>query len=305
MNILIAGGTGFIGRNLCNKLLNEKHNIFILTRNKDKARHLFDSKIKIIDWDNLNKASGSQNFDCIINLAGFPIADHRWNNKTKHKILESRVNSTKDLVSYLKNNYSVNNTKHTIFINSSAIGYYGADYVGAEIEQLSGKTDFLSEVCRQWEAEAYKAKEYGARIVIVRTGVVLGFAGALKRMLLPYRLYLGGPLGNGKQWMSWIHIDDLLNIYAAAINNNKINGSVNATSPNPVTMNEFGQVIGKIIHKPSWFRVPAFILRLAFGEMSDVLLNSQKVYPAKLLSLDFKFRFPLLTEALQNIIRIK
>jgi uncharacterized protein len=302
MNILIAGGTGFIGRNLCKKLLNDKHEIFILTRDKNKAKLLLDSQIKIIDWDNLKSLSENLSFDCIINLTGFPIADHRWNKKTKQKILESRINSTRALVSFLKNQYSANNTKPTTFINSSAIGYYGADYIGGEIEQLTTNKDFLSEVCRKWESEAYEAEKYGARVVTIRTGIVLGAQGALKRMLLPYRFYLGGPIGSGNQWMSWIHVDDLVNVYLAAISNDKIKGPVNATSPNPVTMKEFCKTLGKVIHKPSWFRVPSFMLILVFGEMADVLLNSQKVYPEKLNISNFKFKFPSLSEALKEII---
>lgn len=311
MNILVSGATGYIGRNLCRKLLDEKHNLIILTRDKTKAQSLFGKDIRSIDWSDLNselRSLTSENqIDCIINLAGEPIAEHRWNKKTKDKIIGSRINTTKALVNFIKIQSSELRTLSSeprikVLINASAIGYYGNNPDIELQENSPSGNDFLAELCKQWEAEALEAEKYGVRVVTIRTGVVLGTEGALKRMLLPYRFYVGGPVGTGRQWLSWVHIEDLVNIYHYAINEDKIKGPVNATSPNPVTMKEFCQVLGKVMHKPSWFRVPSFILKLVFGEMADVLLSSQKVIPSKLINSNFRFQFPSLSDALKEII---
>jgi uncharacterized protein len=304
MNILISGGTGFIGRSLCIKLLDKKHEVIVLTRNKKKAELIFGREVNLVDYSEINVShfENVKHFktDCIINLSGETIGNHRWDKKTKEKIISSRVNSTKALVEFIKNQTPEDRPK--VFINASAIGYYGSKQDEELKENTSSGNDFLSDVCRQWEAEALKAEALGVRVVTVRTGVVLGLEGALKKMLLPFRFFVGGPLGNGRQWMSWIHIKDLVNVYYYALTNDKIKGAVNATSPNQTTMNDFSKTLGKVMHRPSLFRVPAFVLRLIFGEMADVLLGSQKVIPEKLIKSGFEFEFPVLEDALKDII---
>jgi uncharacterized protein (TIGR01777 family) len=194
-------------------------------------------------------------------------------------------------------------TKPEVFISASAIGYYGNR--GDEIltENSSAGNDFLADVCKVWETESAKVEESGVRNVRVRTGIVLiPEDGALKQMLIPYKLFIGGPLGNGNQWMSWLHIDDMIQIYLYALDNKEINGAVNAVSPNPVMMKEFAKTLGKVLKRPSILPVPQFILRLVVGEAASVVTASQKVSADKLLTAEYKFRFNTLSEALKDFL---
>jgi uncharacterized protein len=302
MNYLIIGGTGYIGRNLVKKLITEGQNIFVHTRDKDKAFDIFGKQVVLVNWDDLkhNPLNLKQEaIDCVINLAGESLSAHRWSPKTKSKITNSRINSTRKIIDAIEK--KILNPK--VLINASAIGYYGSNNSDILNEKSPSGNDFLAKVCRQWEAEAIKAEQYGVRVVMIRTGIVLGKEGALKKMLPPYKYYVGGSLGNGKQWMSWIHIDDLVNIYINAFKDNNFMQAVNATAPNAVTMKEFSQTLGNILHRPSILKVPSFIIKTFLGEMSDIVLKGQRVFPEKLIINTFVFRYSQLEDALKDILK--
>ena len=307
MNILIVGSTGFIGRNLVNRLIADGHNLFVHCRDKHKGFEIFRNRVTMVNWDDLihNPLNiKEETIECIINLAGEPIAAHKWNSKTKSKIISSRINTTHKIVDLIESK----RINPRVLVNASAIGYYGPNDNDIITESSPAGKDFLANLCVKWEAEALKAEIYGVSVVIVRTGIVLGTEGALKRMIPPYNYYLGGSIGSGKQWMSWIHIDDLVEIYNYALSNLSLRLTtkdlqliINATAPNAVTMDEFTKTIGNVLQKPSAFKVPAFILRLILGEMSNVILKGQRVYPEMLEKNGFTFKFSHLKEALTNI----
>jgi uncharacterized protein (TIGR01777 family) len=302
MNILIAGGTGYIGREITKKLLADGHEITILTRDKERASDIFINSVKFASWTDIKTNPLNiifYHFDCIINLSGEPIAAKKWSNKTKEKIMSSRIKATKKIVFSLKQK----TLSAKVLINASAIGYYGPH--GDEVlnENAGNGDDFLSKVCRRWEAAAMEAEQYGVRVVMIRTGVVIGSEGALQRMIKPFRFFAGGTIGSGKQYVSWIHISDLVKIYLFAAHNNQISGPVNATAPNPVSMLLFTQTLAKILRKPAFLKIPAFFLKAIYGEMSNVLLNGQNVIPSVLVKSGFLFDFSSLDDALRNIIK--
>ncbi|MBS4012481.1 MAG: TIGR01777 family oxidoreductase [Bacteroidetes bacterium] len=292
MKILISGGSGFIGRNLHNSLSKEGHYIKILTRDKDN-KYLDHNTLFSYDYfDNGN----IENFDIVINLSGESIGKGRWTSKRKEKIFKSRIDTTSRIVK------AINTKKITpiLLINASAIGYYG-NRGDEELNEssLSGN-DFLSQVCVKWEEEAQKAN---TRVVNIRTGLVLGDNDAFKKLILPFNLYLGGIIGSGNQWVSWIHIEDLVNAVSHIIQDETIEGPINITSPNALIMKEFQRVIGKALKKPFWLSIPEFALRLIMGEMAAIVLNSQKVFPKKLIASGFQFKYPEATDSISNLIK--
>lgn len=301
-NIIVTGATGFIGQKLTNKLLELNYNVTIFSRNTKKAKLLLPNAFDYVEWNYLapelwkNKIN---NADTIIHLSGTNLFEKRWDNNFKKQILESRQTSTRNLVSAIKHS----NNKPKVFISSSAIGIYGDRGNNILFENSQPGVDFLSRVCKVWESEAQIVENYGVRSVRVRTGLVLSSKeGALKQMLVPFKFFVGGSLGNGKQWLSWIHINDIINIYLKAIGDDKVTGSINAVSPNPVTMSEFATTLGKVLKRPSLFKVPKFILKIAIGEAANIITASQKVSPNKLLDLGYHFEFSNLEDALRNLI---
>jgi hypothetical protein len=300
MKVLIFGGTGFIGKNLYSELLSAGYKVCIVSRNPKKAG-LSGSGVEVIEW---NISAGSlpvellEGVSIIINLAGESIGNRRWTQPVKEMILDSRVQTTKAVVNAIKQKRVI----PKVLINASAIGFYGPHGDEEINESTPAGQDFLAKVCQAWEEEAFKAQNLGVRVVAVRTGVVIGDEGALARMKTPFRFYMGGPLGTGAQWMSWIHIKDLTRLIRFAAENENINGPVNATAPEPVRMKEFCKVLGQVMGRPSWLPVPGFLLKVILGEMSDMLLNSQRVLPEKILKEGFVFCFPALQAALKDII---
>jgi len=300
MKVLIFGGAGFIGKNLCAELLSAGYKVCVVSRNPKRAG-LQGSGAVVVEW---NSSAGSfpiellDDVDLIINLAGESIANRRWTQTTKEKILESRIQTTRAIV----NAISQKRVIPKVLINASAIGFYGPRGNEEITESTPAGRDFLAKVCRAWEEEAFKAQASGVRVVAMRIGMVIGNEGALARMKTPFRFYLGGPLGSGDQWMSWIHIKDLTRLIIFASENENINGPVNATAPEPVRMKEFCKVLGQVMGRPSWLPVPGFLLKVILGEMSDMLLNSQRVLPEKILKEGFVFKFPDLKTALKDII---
>ncbi|MGD9677358.1 MAG: TIGR01777 family oxidoreductase [Vulcanibacillus sp.] len=299
IKILIFGGTGFIGERLIELLTIKQNEVVVMTRNIERAKAKFGDKVQACTWEKtLAPCDELNNVDVVINLTGESIGSGRWTKAKKEEILNSRVRTTRAIVDAIERGVFQPKT----LINASAVGYYGFQTVGQITEDHPAGDDFLANVCVIWEQEARKAEAFGLRVAILRTGVVLGSGGgALRQMALPYKFFLGGPIGSGKQWMSWIHIDDLINIIDNLINNEHIEGPVNATAPNPVTMNEFSKTLGEILGKPYIFNVPAFSMKLLLGEMADMLVNGQQVIPKKLIDTGYDFKYPILSKALKEI----
>lgn len=305
MRIVVTGGTGFIGRPLCQRLVGLGHAVTVLTRNPGAARSVLDPRMSVIGWegfrgptDGLMAALGDG--DVIINLAGAPIAAGRWNAQVKDRLRQSREGTTSALVAAL----SELPTRPVLLISASAIGYYGPRGDEPLTEESPSGAGFLASLCREWEAAARAAERLGVRVVLPRIGVVLGrHGGALAKMLPAFRMGLGGPVGSGAQWMSWIHLDDLIELLLFLLNE-AVGGPVNATAPHPVTNREFARTLGRTLGRPAWARVPAPVLRLLLGEMAEeLLLTGQRVLPHRAEALGFRFRYPTLSEALGAILR--
>ncbi len=293
MNVLITGGTGFIGRALTKELRNSGHKVIITTRRQT------DSEDKLT-WNPPDLISNDMlsNIDAVINLAGESIASGRWTKARKERILSSRINVTRALVESIKDS----NPKPKVLISASAIGFYGAHGDEYITEDNLPSSDFLANVCVKWEAEAIKAQELGLRVVLIRTGGVLeSDGGAIPPMTIPFKFFLGGPVGNGKQWFSWIHMDDETGIIRYALENETVSGPVNATAPNPVTNRELSSAIGRALSRPSWLAVPGFAVKVTLGELGDLLLTGQRVLPEKALNAGYKFKYTDIDLALRTI----
>ena len=294
MKFLITGGTGFIGSPLCRTLIQHGHELILLSRHP--AKHPPLARATFIAWDSPDWPQVAEGCDGVINLAGEPLAAKRWSPQQKALIRDSRLATTRRLVDAL----SGWPDKPSAFINASAIGYYGPRGDEQLTEADGPGEGFLADVCRAWEAEALRAESLGIRVVRLRIGLVLGCGGgALSKMVPPFRWYLGGPLGTGRQWVSWIHQDDVVGLIEWALVNPLIQGAVNATAPTPVTMREFCRCLGEALHRPSWVLVPSVALRFLLGEMADLLLTGQRVIPHVALQRNYPFAYPSLLQALQ------
>ncbi|MBS4024214.1 MAG: TIGR01777 family oxidoreductase [Clostridia bacterium] len=299
MNVLIFGGTGFIGRNLTGELLANGYQVFVVTRNSQKTVYDLGNKLQLIEWDNISPLSsvyGLQQIDAVINLSGESIGKCRWTNLIKEEILASRVRTTNAIVTAINDGF----IKPKIFINASAVGYYGLCKDDEITEADEVGQDFLAQVCLDWENEANKVQNNLTRVVTIRIGVVLGKEGALTKMAMPFKFYLGGPIGTGNQWLSWIHIKDLASMIRFIIEHKEIVGAINAVAPEPVRNKEFCKVLGKVLNKPSWLPVPEFLLKIALGQMAEMLLHGQRVAPKKIVSSGFEFSFPKLKAAIED-----
>ncbi len=295
MNLLITGGTGFVGSALCSRLLGEQHKIVVLSRNPEKIK----PPIKAVA--NLDQLSNDDIFDVVINLAGEPIANKRWNDQQKKRIFGSRIETTEALIEYFKKSKH----KPKLLINGSAIGYYGTAKTNDNIDEKSGCDDsFSSQLCQKWEAAALEAESLGIRTCLIRTGIVLGKnGGALSKMLPPFKMGLGGRIGYGKQWMSWIHLDDLVGIILYCINNDNHKGAVNGTSPNPVINEVFTKTLGTALKRPTIFPMPEIVIKLLMGQMGEeLLLSGKRVLPRKALDAGYIFKYKTLEDALINVV---
>lgn len=301
MNIFVSGGTGFIGRRLCASLLQQGHRVTILTRKKQDAARRFGPIITAVEWNGRETRDWEQHLegaDAVINLSGAPIADARWSDERKRVITESRVMSTRLLVQAC----SRLSVKPQVFISASGIGYYGAQ--GDQVlDEASGPgSGFLADLCVQWESAAREVASYGMRVVCMRNGMVLERdGGALPRMALPFQLYIGGPVMPGTQWVSWIHRDDVVGLIEWALTNAALSGPVNAVAPNSVRMTEFCRTLGAVLHRPSWFPVPEFVLKLALGELGTLMTTGQRITPSVAKQGGYRFHYPLLEGALRAI----
>jgi uncharacterized protein len=300
MKVAITGSTGLVGKRLIERLQAENHQILILTRRIETAKKIFPQVEAIAynptesgDWQ-----SAISSCDAVVNLAGEPLAEGRWTANKKQDILDSRKLGTQKLVEAI----SQANPRPQVLINASAIGYYGTSETATFEEISPAGSDFLAEVCKNWESAAEKVKNAGTRLVILRFGIVLGQGGALGKMLAPFQMFAGGPLGSGRQWVSWIHIDDLVNLILYCLEHPEVSGTFNATSPNPVKMAEFCQVLGETINRPSWLPVPDIALELLLGEGAIVVLEGQKVLPNRTQSTGFNYTYPHLKAAIANVV---
>jgi uncharacterized protein len=299
MKIAITGASGFIGSLLADHLWNQRHHLFLLSRNPPRETDV--TKQEWVAW-NPSTAGGWEQaldgVDGIFNLAGEPIAAKRWTDAQKETIKSSRVQSTRALV----NAIAQAKDKPKFLINASAVGYYGARGDETTTEDTGPGNDYLSRVCVAWEEEARKADAYGVRVVLVRTGIVLDKGkGALAKMVPPFKFFAGGPLGSGNQWMPWIHIEDEIGLLLFLMGNQTARGPFNATAPNPVIMAEFGKTLGNVLNRPSWATVPGGVLTLLLGEMAEMLLNGQRAVPQAALKLGYEFKYPTLLPALQSL----
>ena len=306
MKILITGATGFVGKKLTTKLINSGHIVHVLTRDRQKAQTTFNNPdVTCFEWTNnleLPPLEAFAGINGVINLMGENIAAKKWSEEQKTILKQSRVDATINLVKAIE---LTQNSPLDFFISASAIGIYPVNKLQALDEDSELGHNYLAELCKLWE-EATNGLTKTKRKVIIRTAVVLDkTGGALKKMLPPFQLGLGGPIGDGNQVMSWIHIDDLVNLYVCAANETVYNGIYNGAAPNPVNNFDFTKALGHALKRPTLFPVPQLPLKIVFGEMSSVILDSQKVISKKLPEVDFHFNYKTIDSALEAIFNRK
>jgi uncharacterized protein len=298
MNLIITGASGFIGSELVERL-GSAHDLKLLTRQRGKKA--VPSRTQWILWE--PGAPGEwercvEGADGIINLAGEPIANNRWSLEQKERIRFSRVNTTRALVRAI----AKAKDKPKFLISGSAVGYYGPRGDEPLTENSPAGAGFLADVCREWEDEARQAQGHGVRVALLRTGIVLGKGeGALAKMVKPFKLFAGGYLGSGKQWMPWIHVEDEVGLIQFLMDHENAAGAFNATAPNPVTMEDFCKALASVLNRPSWAPVPASALTLLLGEMAEMLLTGQRAVPKAAQDLGYSFRYPNILEALRSL----
>ncbi len=305
MHILITGGTGLIGRALIDNLVADGHTATVLSRSPQKHQSSLPTGVQAVAWDG-KSADGWEHLadgaDAIVNLAGEGIADGRWSEERKQRIVQSRVDAGKAVVEAVRQAQ----TKPKVVIQASAVGYYGVgDDTSLPEESAPGK-DFLGHVCFDWEASSAEVEQMGVRRVIIRTGIVLSTkGGAFPKLLLPFHFFAGGPIGSGSQYFPWIHIDDQVKAIRFLIENEDASGPFNLAAPNPPTNKEFVQKLGKAMGRPAFMPVPSFVFKIIFGEMSTVLLDGQRALPQALQAAGFTFAYPEATGATRDILQKK
>lgn len=297
-HVFITGGTGFIGSRLSHRLIDEGFVLTVLTRDQSRAKTILPERVNLLE--SIEGLKDQAPVDAIINLAGEPLADRRWNEARKKLFYSSRVGLTENLFQY----FSTATSLPAVLISGSAIGYYGPKGDDRLTESATPTPCFSSDLCQAWESAACRFEKLGVRVCRIRTGIVLGSGGgALKAMLPAFKLGLGGPIGNGRQWMSWIHVNDMVEVLLAAIKNSGLEGPINATAPEPVTNREFSKTLGKVLSRPAILPMPAIAVRVLFGEMADeLLLAGQRVVPEKLIQHGFRFSYPALEPALRSVL---
>lgn len=303
MRIIITGGTGLIGRALSKGLLNAGHLVTILSRHPDQG-HEMPNGVRIEGWDGATPQGWGHlvnDADAIVNLAGAGIADAPWTDKRKHLIRESRIHAGLAIQKAIEEA----SNKPKVLIQASAVGYYGQEHSDELITEDSPPGhDFLAKVCFDWEMATAPVVRMGVRRVVIRTGIVLSReGGAFPKMLLPFKFFAGGPLGNGKQWMPWIHIDDQVRAMIFLLTHETANGAFNLSAPNPVTNKQFSQMIGATMGRPAFLPAPSFAIKTALGEMSTILLDGQRAVPQKLEAAGFTFKFGTAQEALSKLLK--
>jgi uncharacterized protein (TIGR01777 family) len=299
MNVVIVGGTGFIGRHVAPILTDDGHTVTTLTRNP-LAAAVAGGDVHVREWDPSDRQGLEQTFqgqDAVINLAGAPIADRRWTSSRKHVLRTSRIETTHRIVTALSRLSEPVRPK--ILVSASGIGFYGLKTADEVDESRRPGNGFLADLCVEWEREAFRAMDYGIRTTCLRISMVLGKdGGTLQKMRLPFKFFLGGPIGTGTQPVSWVHVEDLGRLVAAILDQSAFKGAINAASPHPVTMEEFCRQLGRALGRPSWLPVPTWALQLVLGELSTLMTHGQAVNPLVAQQLGFTFRYPDLESAL-------
>lgn len=301
MKILVTGGTGFVGTPLIQKLLESDHQVIVLAKHPPSAA--LRGKIKFFQWEAMKEEPPLQavdNVDAVLHLAGDTIFGF-WTKERKRLILQSRELGTRNLVSAIEKA----SLKPQVLISASAVGYYGDRGEQILTEENPPGKDFLAETCKVWEEEARRAEAFGLRTVQIRTAPVLGGGGLLKKILPSFLLGLGARFGSGNQWFSWIHLEDIVRVYVFCLQTHSLSGPVNACSPNSIRNKDFVNMLATAIRRPAFLSIPPFLLKLVFGDMANVILASQRVFPQKLLEAGFQFRFPDLGGAVEDIFRKK
>jgi uncharacterized protein (TIGR01777 family) len=294
MRTLITGGSGFIGSALCRSLIGSGEDVIVLTRDAQRAHRRLPEQVVLVE-----RLGDAGDVDAVVNLAGENLAAGRWTAARKQAIRDSRIGTTRDLVAWI----AARQHKPSVLVSGSAIGWYGARGDEELGEEAQPGDDFAARLCRDWEAEAERAQALGVRVCRIRTGVVLDAdGGALAKMLPPFRLGLGGRLGDGRQWMSWIARSDIVGLIRWLTKTGSTQGVYNATAPGPVTNADFARVLGAALHRPALLPAPAFALRLMLGEMADLLLTGQRVLPQRAQAQGFRFRYSELSGALSAIV---
>lgn len=305
MKIAITGATGFVGQRLVERASADGYELLVLTRNPERGRQRFPAatfpQVTVVaytptepgDWQ--HTLSGC---DAVVNLAGAAIADERWTPQRKQVILDSRQLTTRHLVAAI----AQADPKPQVLVSTSAIGYYGTSETARFDESSPPAQDFLAQVCQAWEAEAEAVQASGVRLVILRNGIILDMGGAIAKMLPPFKLFAGGPIGSGRQWFSWIHRDDLVSLILRAVTDATMQGVYNATAPNPVRMAELCHILGEVLHRPSWLPVPDFVLHAILGDAAQVVLEGQQVLPDRPIAAGFTYQYPTVREALASFL---
>lgn len=297
MKIAITGGSGFVGQEITKQLTDKGHEVYILSRSDKPSNDI----VHIIKWlgDGAKPEEQLENIDAWINLAGSSINEGRWTEEQKQKIYDSRMKATDEVLRII----GAVTKKPSVLINASAIGIYPTSEQATYTEHSSSRgDDFLAKTVEDWEKKAIEAEQFGTRVACGRFGIILGKEqGALPQMALPYKMGVGGKVGSGNQWVSWVHVSDVAKSILYAIEHDDFNGPFNVTAPDSKQMHDFGKILGEVLHRPHWMPVPAFALKLALGEKSQLVLKGQRVLPEKLLLHGFKFTYPNLRDALKNI----
>ncbi len=305
MHTLITGGTGLIGRALIASLVADGHTVTVLSRAPEKHQSSLPAGVNAVKWDG-KSAEGwghlANSVDAIVNLAGEGIADGRWSDERKRRIVQSRVDAGKAVVEAIRQAQQ----KPKVLVQASAVGYYGVGNATPLPESSAPGNDFLGQVCFDWEASSAEVERMGVRRVVIRTGIVLSTGGgAFPKLLLPFYLFAGGPLGNGRQYFPWIHIDDQVRAIRFLMENENARGPFNLAAPQPPTNREFVQKVGKAMGRPALLPVPAFVFKIIFGEMSTVLLDGQRAVPQALERAGFAFAYPEAVAAVRDILQKK
>jgi uncharacterized protein len=300
--VLVTGGSGFIGRKLAAELVARGDQVTVLTRNVASARKSLPSGVRTAAWNPAKEGPWAEELevvDAVVHLAGESVAQ-RWTDEKKKAIEHSRVDSTRLLVEAIGRAKK----RPAVFVCASATGFYGPQPSDVELDESApAGRGFLASVVERWEAEAQKASEHGVRAVEVRIGVVLGEGGgALEKMIVPFKMFAGGPLGDGRQVVSWVHRDDVVGILLLSLDNAEVSGPINAVSPNAATSKELADAIGIVLGRPSWFKTPESMLKIAMGEAAEILVTGQRVFPKRAAELGYEFRHARLVPALESIL---
>jgi uncharacterized protein (TIGR01777 family) len=306
MKIAITGATGFVGTRLVAHLHQAGHDLVVLSRDGDRARRVFPSspfpRVQTVTYTPLQQGDWQgaiAGCDGVVNLAGAPIAE-RWTPSHKQAIQDSRIRGTEVLVAAM----AAADPRPSVLVSASAIGYYGTSETACFDESSAPiEADFLSQVCQRWEAAAQDAETHGVRVVIPRFGIVLGQGGALARMLTPFRLFAGGPIGSGRQWFSWVHVEDVVRLIEKALTDAAMVGVYNATAPNPVRMGAACQALGEAMQRPSWLPVPEFVIQTLLGDGAIVVLEGQQVIPERTQASGFTYTYPTIDGAMAAVVK--